>query len=249
MGTLFIASTIQYSTANKQQLPEFERGAAFIFKYQVLTSESESQVRLFSPLPPLLDVSVDGVHAIFLESHQKLSRMQYRVAQVGCKNTTLNESHIPVMDNTYKYLKQEVNEAQLELNIFSDVAESLFPPESAPGTTRRRRSIDAHEPHNITRRLIAAIAALATGTGFILAEPIKGAACNALSIFNLFDSTDDLEWELDQVTKQQASQQKAFQTVQDQNNEKLALLREEIHLTQKSVERIREDSYTHFIYI
>ena len=37
-GTLFIANTIQYSTVNKQQLPEFERGAAFIFKYQVVKS-------------------------------------------------------------------------------------------------------------------------------------------------------------------------------------------------------------------
>ena len=88
-----------------QQLPEFERVAAFIFKYQVVTSESESQVRLFSPFPTLTDVNIDGVHAIFLESNEKLSRMQYRVTQAGCNNLTFNESHIPViqqMDNVYK---------------------------------------------------------------------------------------------------------------------------------------------------
>ena len=50
------------------------------------------------------------------------------------------------MDNMYKYLTQELNEAQLELNTLSDVAESFFPPESLPGTTRRRRSIDEDEP-------------------------------------------------------------------------------------------------------
>ena len=110
----------------------------------------------------------------------------------------------------------------------SDVAESFFPPESSLRATRRRRSIDDDEPHNRSRRLIGAVAALAAGTGFILGEPIKDAACNALSIFNLCDSTDDLERELDQVTKQQKTQQQAFQTVQDQNNEKLALLRDEI---------------------
>ena len=90
---------------NKQQLPEFERGAAFIFIYQVVTSESESRFRLFSLFPTLPAVYIDGVHAILLESNQKLTRMKYRVEQAGCNNLTFNESHIPVaqqMDNMYK---------------------------------------------------------------------------------------------------------------------------------------------------
>ena len=237
---------------NKQQLPEFERGAAFIFKYQVVTSESESQIRLFSPFPTLPDVNIDGVHAIILESNAKLSRMQYRVAQAGCNNLTFNESHVPVlqqMENMHNHLKTEINEAQSELNTLSAIAESFFPPIASLGTPRQRRSIDVEEPHNRTRRLIGAVAALAAGTGFILDEPIKNAACNALSIFNLCDSTDDLERELDEVTKQQKTQQQAFQTVQDQNNEKLALLRDEIRLTQESVERIKNDTYTHISYM
>ena len=245
-------STIQYSALNKQQLPEFERGAAFIFKHQVVTSKSESLVRLFSPFPTLPDVNIDGVHAILIESNQKLTRMQYRVEQAGCNNLTCNESHIPVtqqMDNMYKYFTQEVNEAQLELNTLNDVAKSFFPPESSPGTTRRGRSTDEDEPYNRTRRLIGAVAALAAGTGFILGEPIKVAACNALSIFNLCDSPEELERELDQVTKQQKTQQKAFQTVKDQNNEKLALLRDDIRLTQESVEKIKEDTYTRNSYV
>jgi len=82
------------------------------------------------------------------------------------------------MDNMYKYLKQEVNEPQIELNTLSDVAESFSPPESSPGTTRGRRSMDEDEPHNRTRRLIGAVIALAAGTGFILVEPIKDAICN-----------------------------------------------------------------------
>ena len=68
-GTFSIANTIQYSTVGKQQLPELERGAAFIFKFQVVTSESKNQVRLFSLLPTLLDVNKDGVHAFLLESN------------------------------------------------------------------------------------------------------------------------------------------------------------------------------------
>ena len=124
----------------------------------------------------------------------------------------------------------------------------MFQPESSPGTTRRRRSIKEDEPHNRTRRLIRAVAAFAAGTRFILGEPIKHAACSALSIFNLCDSTDDLERKLDKVTKQQKTQQQAFQTVQHQNDEKPALLRHEVRLTQENVERIKDDIYTHIFY-
>ena len=80
----------------------------------------------------------------FLASDQKLSRMQSCVAQAGFTNITFNESHIPVtqqMDNIFKYLKLEFNEAQLELNTLSHVTEFLLPPESSTGTTRRRRSM------------------------------------------------------------------------------------------------------------
>ena len=148
--------------------------------------------------------------------------MQYRVVQAGCNNLTFNESHVPVTQqmDMYKYLKQELNGAQFELNTLSDVAESFFPPESSSVTTRRRRSIDEDEPHNGTRRLSGAVAALTAGTGFIPEETLKDAACNAFSIFILCDSTEDLERELDQVTKQQKTQQQALQTVQDQNIEK-----------------------------
>ena len=157
-------------------------------------------------------------------------------------------SHIAVMqqmDNMYQYLKQENNEVQLEVNTLSDVAKYLFPPDSSPGTTRRRRSINEDEPHNRTRRFIGPVPTLATGTGFILGETIKDAACKPFSIFDLCNSTEDLERKLDQVNKQQYTQQKAFQTVQGRNNEKLALFRDALRKTQESVERIMEDTHTH----
>ena len=178
--------------------------------------------------------------------------MQHRVAQAGCNNITFNESHIPVlqqMENMHNHLQTEINEAQSEFNTLSTIAESFFPPVESLGNHRQRRSIDEEAPHNRTRRLIGAVAALTSGTGSILGVPIKDAACNALSIFILCVSTEDLEREIDQVTKQQKTQQQAFQTVQDQNNEKLALLRDEIRLTQESVERIKEDTYSHIWYM
>ena len=139
--------------------------------------------------------------------------MQHRVAQTGCNNITFNESHVPVlqqMENMHNHLKTEVNEARSKLNTLSAIAKSFFPPVASLGTSRQRSSIDEDEPHNRTRRLFGAVAILAAGAGFILGEPIKDAACNALSIFNLCDSTEDLERELDQMTKQQNNNNKHF---------------------------------------
>ena len=161
-----------------------------------MTSESESRVRLFSPFPTLPDVNIDSVRVIFLESNEKLSHLQHLVTQAGCNNNMLNEPHIPVlqqMENMYNHLRTEISEAKSELKTLSAIAESFFPPVASLGTPGQRRSIDEEEPHNRTRRLIGAVAALAAGTGFILGEPIKKAACNALSIFNLCDSTEELE--------------------------------------------------------
>ena len=203
-------------------------------------------------MPALPDVNIDGVHAILRVSNQQLSHRQSRVGQAGGNNATFNESHVPVTQETdimYKYLKQEVSEAQIELKTLSDVAKSFFPPELLPKTTRRKRSVDEDEPHNRTRRLIGAVEAFAAGTRSILGEPIKNAACNALSIFILCDSTEDLERHLSQVTKQQKIQLQAFQTVQDQNNEKLSVLRDEIRLAQESVEKIKKVTYTHNNYM
>ena len=172
--------------------------------------------------------------------------MQHRVTQSGCNNNTFNESHIPVlqqMENLYNHLKTEIHEAQSELNTLSAIAESFFPPTASLGTSRQRRSTVEEEPHNRTRRLIDVVATLAAGTAFTLGEPIKNVASNALSIFNLCDSIEEIERELAQVTKQQKTQQQAFQMVQEKNNEKFALPRDEIRLTQESVERIKNDTY------
>ena len=139
---------------NKQQLPEIEPGASFKLKHQVVTFESERQVQLFSPFLTLPDVNIDAGYAILLESNQKLSRKQKSRSESRIPYVTFNESHIPAlqqMDKMYIYLKNEVNEAQIELNTLSDSAESIFPPASSLGNPQRRRSTDGTVPHNRTR--------------------------------------------------------------------------------------------------
>ena len=201
----------------KHQLPDFVRGAAFIYKYQNCYNRKRKSSSTILSFPTLPDVNIDGVHAFDLESNQKTSRMHYRVARAKCNNVTFNESHIPVaqlMEYMHNHLKNEINEVQFELNTLSDIAQSFLPPAASHGRTpRQRRSMNDKASHNRTRRLIGAVAAVAPATGFILGEPIKNAACNALSFFNPCDSTDDLEREHNQVTKQQASQQKEIQKI------------------------------------
>ena len=87
------------------------------------------------------------MHAIFLESNQKLSHTQYHVPQGVSNNITFNESHLPLtqqMDKLYMYLKQEINEAQL-----SDIAEKFLAPASALGILAE----DAQQrPKNLTAK-------------------------------------------------------------------------------------------------
>ena len=49
---------VQFSTHWKDEsdTPIFKKGAAFVFKYQTVTSESESKVRVISPFPRLPEV-------------------------------------------------------------------------------------------------------------------------------------------------------------------------------------------------
>ena len=57
--------------------------------------------------------------------------------------------------------------------------------------------------------------------------------------FFLCDSKGDLERQLYQFIEQQKTQQQALHTDQDENNDKLALLRNKIRLTHQSVQRMK----------
>ena len=124
----------------------------------------------------------------------------------------------------YNYPKTEVTEAKAELKAFNENAKSFPPPALLPRNQRIRRWTDVEGPHIRRKGLIGTTAALIAGTDIILGELFDRAECNAHFNFNLYGSTEDLEQEWDQVTVSQKTQLKAFQTVQDQSYEKLALL-------------------------
>ena len=58
IGTIF--AEVQFFTHlnDESDTPIFKKGAAFIFKYQAVTSESESKVRVFSPFARLPEINI-----------------------------------------------------------------------------------------------------------------------------------------------------------------------------------------------
>ena len=57
---------VQFSTHlnDESDTPIFKNGAAFVFKYQPMTSESESKVRVFSPFPRLPDFNLTETYSL-----------------------------------------------------------------------------------------------------------------------------------------------------------------------------------------
>ena len=63
-GTMF--AEVQFSTHlnDESDTPIFKKGAAFVFKYQAVTSESESKVRVFLPFPRLPEINLTDAYSL-----------------------------------------------------------------------------------------------------------------------------------------------------------------------------------------
>ena len=57
---------VQFTThlSDALETPALKKGAAFIFKYQAVTSERESKVRVFSPFPQMPEINLTQVHIL-----------------------------------------------------------------------------------------------------------------------------------------------------------------------------------------
>ena len=91
-----------------------------------------------------------------------------------------------------------------------------------------------------SKRFVGAIAALAAGAGLILGDPLKEAACTAVSIFNLCDDTSNLSQDVDQILKTQEETIATLQRVQSANDENFFLLGNEVRATQQNVKSLRD---------
>ena len=73
-----------------------------------------------------------------------------------------------------------------------------------------------------------------------MGDPVKDAACSALSIFSLCSDKAQLEEDVENLLKQQAVFQKTLERLQNKNDKNFFLLGNEIKETQESVAKITE---------
>ena len=225
---------MQFTTHLNDDLekPVFKKGAAFVFKYQAVTSESESKVRVFSPFPkmPLINITnaINMINA-FQTAPRSIGGMYINT---NCKFTDVNDTYdllLQQLVTRVNFLQTELAAAQQEEDTLLEVVNSFIPPAV-------RQSDDTARP----RRAIAAIAAIAAGAGMVLGEPIKDAACSALSIFNLCHTNEDLSRDVERIMSTQQEIVDTLQRVQTRNDKNFFLLGNEIKQTQESVQKLKE---------
>ena len=132
------------------------------------------------------------------------------------------------IDEQWTILDKEIAEAKADRNRLVEIATSFLPQQSMlPGKTGSR-----------SRRAIGLIAAAAGAAGLILGDPVKYAACSALSIFSLCSDNTELKADVENMLKQQTIFQETLERVQNRNDENFFLLGNEIEETQESVAQI-----------
>ena len=213
--------------------PVFKKGAAFVFKYQAVTSESESKARNFSPFPRIPAINLTQARYMVEAFKRAPDSIVVMYINENCKYMYFNETYallLQQLETRVSFLEYELTAALEEKKSLFDVAISFIP----PGARRDQ------QPGGRSRRAIGAIAAVAAGAGLVQGEPIKNAACNALSIFNLCKNNDALSRDVDNIMRTQDAIVKNLERVQTRNDKNFFLLGKEIKRTQESVRTLKE---------
>ena len=209
-----------------------KKGAAFVFKYQAVTSESESKVRIFSPFPQIPAINLTQATYMVEAFKRATDSIGGMYINKNCKYMFFNETYALLLqqfETRVSFLEYELT-AALEEEKSLDIANSFIP----PGARRDQ------QPGGRSRRAIGAIAAVAAGAGLVLGEPIKNAACNALSIFNLCKNNDALSRDVDNIMRTQNAIVKNLERVQTRNDKNFFPLGNEIKGTQEIVRKLKE---------
>ena len=231
-GTMF--ADFQFSTHlnDESDTPIFKKGAAFVFKYQAVTSESKSKVRLFLIFPRSPEINLTEAYS--LVAHRGHSDTMAGMNTVKrCQTEALEEAYELLfnrIDEQLTLLDKEIAEAKADRNRLVEIATSFLP----------QQSMLAGERNNRSPRAIGLRAAAAGAAGLILGDPVKDAASSALSIFSLCSDNTELEADVENMLKQQTVFQKTLEGVQKRNDESFFLLGNEMKETQESVAKITE---------
>ena len=118
IGTMF--AEVQFSTHlnDESDTPIFKKGAAFVFKYQAVTSESESKVRVFSPFPRLPEINLTEAYS--LVAHRGHSDTMAGMNTVKRCQTAASEETYELLfnriDEQLTILDKEIAEAKADRN-------------------------------------------------------------------------------------------------------------------------------------
>ena len=140
--------------------PIFKKGAAFVFKYQAVTSESESKVRVFSPYPRLPEINL--IEAYSLVAHKGHSDTTAGMNTVKRCQTAASGDADGLLFNRFDeqltLLDKEIAEADKDRNRLVEIATSFLP----------QQSMLAGERNNRSPKAIGLIVAAAGAAGLIL---------------------------------------------------------------------------------
>ena len=232
IGTM--SAEVRFSTHlnDEPDTPILEKRTAFVFKYHTVTSESEGKVRVFSPFPRLPEINL--TEAYFLVAHRGHSDTMAGMNTVKrCQTAASGDAYellFSRIDEQLTILDKEMAEADKHRNRLVEIATSFLPQQSMLAGERNIRS----------RRAIGLIAAAAGAARLIYGDPVKDAACSALSIFSLCSDNTELAADVENMLKQQTVFQKTLERVQNRNDEIFFLLVNEIKETQEIVANITE---------
>ena len=239
------SAVIHYSTHLNSTLlndqpgvPVFKKGAAFLFKYQGVTSESENKVRVFSPFPKIPVVNLTAAEELLNLAKIRITGIGSTYVQKVGEFQEINGTYgllMTQLKDGVELIKLEVKQATDEQNKLADVMKSLLPKQYQRDVATLPRS----------KRFFGALAAPAAGAGLILGDPLKEAACTAVSIFNLCDDTSSLSQDVDQILKTQEETIATLQRVQSANDENFFLLGNEVRATQQIVRNLRDAGNDH----
>ena len=223
--------------------PIIEESVAFIYKYQAVTSENESKVRVFSffPQPPSVDLrSVYWLIDLVTNIHNKLTCWPFL-------RTFASDEPCPIALYTSQDWANGLREsigyrarllADERFAIAQDYAEllrvasSIAPPPMEPpsfGTIHHRQG-----------RLEPALLAASGVPGLVLGNPIRSAACKAFSIFSLRSDNAVLKNNVRNLRQRQATYQQNLHRLPEANDVNFFFLGPETAETQKRVDALRD---------
>ena len=117
---------IYYSTHlnDQAEVPVLKNGAALLFKYEAVTSESENKVRVFSPFPKVPVVNLTEAEELLARPKIGILGVAGMYSQVRCDYTMVNETYgilITQLKDRLNLIKLELNQTTEEQGTLADV--------------------------------------------------------------------------------------------------------------------------------